>query len=89
VTYAEKGLLQLRLEGKNESGIRLSGGSAFNAVPDMIFYDGVRQDDLADVLDRLGFEYEWSEDGIEVKGRAAHAMIPRRASTPSLGCVLH
>ncbi len=76
VTYAEKGLLQLRLEGKNESGIRLTGGSAFNAVPDMIFYEGERQDDLAEKLDQLGFEYEWNEDGIEVKGRAAHAMIP-------------
>ena len=36
VTYAEKGLLQLQLEGSNESGIKLTGGSAFNAVPDMI-----------------------------------------------------
>jgi predicted dipeptidase len=76
VTYAEKGLLQLRLEGINESGVRLAGGSAFNAVPDMVFYDGERQDDLADKLDQLGFEYEWNEDGIEVKGKAAHAMIP-------------
>jgi len=78
VTYAEKGLLQLLLEGHNESGIRLTGGSAFNAVPDMIFYQGERQDDLADKLDQLGFEYEWMEDGIEVKGRAAHAMIPEQ-----------
>ncbi len=76
LTYAEKGLLQLHLEGSNESGIRLTGGSAFNAVPDMMFYDGERQDDLADKLDQLGFEYEWNEDGIEVKGRAAHAMVP-------------
>ena len=76
VTYAEKGLLQLRLEGSNESGIRLSGGSAFNAVPDSILYEGARQGDLAVKLDQFGFEYERYEDGIEVKGRAAHAMIP-------------
>ncbi len=76
VTFAEKGLLQLQLEGSNESGIVLSGGSAFNAVPDMILYEGERQDDLADKLDQLGFDYEWHEDAIEVKGRAAHAMIP-------------
>lgn len=76
VTYAEKGLLQLHLEGSNQSGIRLSGGSAFNAVPDMIFYEGERQDDLADQLNQLGFEYERYEDGIEVKGKATHAMIP-------------
>lgn len=76
VTYAEKGVLQVRLEGSNESGIRLSGGSAFNAVPDSIFYNGERQEDLADKLQRLGFDYERLEDGVEVKGRAAHAMIP-------------
>ena len=76
VTYAEKGLLQLRLEGSNESGINLRGGSAFNTVPASILYEGERQDELADKLDRLGFEYEWYEDGIEVKGKAAHAMIP-------------
>jgi succinyl-diaminopimelate desuccinylase len=76
VTFAEKGLLQLQLEGSNESGVVLSGGSAFNAVPDMILYEGERQDDLADKLDQLGFEYEWHEGAIEVKGRAAHAMIP-------------
>jgi len=76
VTYAEKGLLQLHLEGINESVIRLKGGSAFNAVPDAIHYDGERQDDLADKLDQLGFEYERTRDGIEVIGKAAHAMIP-------------
>lgn len=76
VTYAEKGLLQLLLEGSNETGIRLTGGSAFNAVPDMILYEGERQDDLADKLDQLGFAYERNRHGIEVKGKAAHAMIP-------------
>ena len=73
--YAEKGLLQLKLEGHNQTDLRLSGGSAFNAVPDMMFYDGVLQDELASKLDELGFPYEWKEDGIEIKGKAAHAMI--------------
>ena len=73
--YAEKGLLQLRLEGQNQTDVRLSGGSAFNAVPDMMFYDGVMQEELASKLDELGFAYEWKEDGIEIIGKAAHAMI--------------
>ena len=45
-------------------------------MPDSIFYDGEQQEELADKLDHLGFAYEWNEDGIEVKGQAAHAMIP-------------
>jgi predicted dipeptidase len=76
LTYAEKGLLQLDLVGLNRSGLSLSGGSAYNAVPDSITYSGSSQDELAKQLDRLGFAYDRKEDGIEVKGKAAHAMIP-------------
>ena len=74
--YAEKGLLQLILEGKNQTNLRFSGGSAFNAVPDTMFYDDVMHEEAASKLDDLGFAYELKEDGIEVKGKAAHAMIP-------------
>ncbi|HTP01280.1 MAG TPA: M20 family metallopeptidase [Anaerolineales bacterium] len=74
--YAEKGLLQLKLEGENRTDIRMSGGSAFNAVPDAMFYDGVLEEELADQLDQRRFAYEWKDDGIEVKGKAVHAMIP-------------
>ncbi len=45
--FAEKGLLQLHLEGANRSGLHIAGGSAFNAVPDTMLYEGERQDDLA------------------------------------------
>jgi len=72
--FAEKGLLQLHLEGSNESGLRMAGGSAFNAVPDTMFYDGERQDDLVRWLDALGFAYTRTPNGIEVHGKAAHAM---------------
>jgi len=75
LVYAEKGLLQLHLEGKNESGLSLSGGSAFNAVPDVISYRGERQDDLARKLDELGFAYTRTEEGIELRGKATHAML--------------
>ena len=74
--FAEKGLLQLHLEGANRSGLRIAGGSAFNAVPDTMFYEGERQDDLARKLDELGFAYTRKENGIEIHGKAAHAMIP-------------
>jgi succinyl-diaminopimelate desuccinylase len=76
LTFAEKGLLQLQLEGRNESGLRLAGGSAFNAVPDAMFYDGERRDALAAALDSLGFPYSRGAGGIEVRGKAAHAMEP-------------
>ena len=74
--FAEKGLLQLHLEGANRSGLRIAGGSAFNAVPDTMLYEGERQDDLAQKLDELGFPYTRKEHSIEIHGKAAHAMIP-------------
>ena len=80
LTYAEKGLLQLILEAPGASGgpgtpLRLAGGSAFNAVPDSIFYEGDRQDELAAKLDRTGFRLvRRTENGIEVHGKSAHAM---------------
>jgi succinyl-diaminopimelate desuccinylase len=75
-TFAEKGVFEYLLEGSNESGINLTGGSAFNAVPDMVIYNGERQDDLEKKLDELGFEYKRDINGIEIRGKAAHAMIP-------------
>jgi predicted dipeptidase len=74
--FAEKGLLQLHLEGANRSGLHIAGGSAFNAVPDSICYKGERQDDLAAKLDALGFVHTRKPNGIEIHGKAAHAMIP-------------
>jgi len=78
LTYAEKGLLQLHLEGRNESGVKLTGGSAFNAVPDTMLYAGERQADLVHKLDELGFAYIRQENGIEILGKAAHAMFPEQ-----------
>ncbi len=76
LTYAEKGLLQLQLTGSNASGLRLAGGSAFNAVPDTMRYDGARQDELASKLDELGFACTRTADAVEIHGKAAHAMVP-------------
>jgi acetylornithine deacetylase/succinyl-diaminopimelate desuccinylase-like protein len=70
------GVLQRQLVGSSEEGWRLSGGSAFNAVPDTIIYTGERRNELARKLDELGFSYEQREIGLEVKGKAAHAMVP-------------
>lgn len=74
--YAEKGLLQMVLTGPNGSGLRLAGGTAFNAVPDRMLYDGAGQDALATRLDELGFAYTRTASAVEVHGKAAHAMVP-------------
>lgn len=76
LTHAERGLLQCILEGENESELRFSGGSAFNAVPDSILYYADGQDELAEELEEQGFDYTRTETGITIHGQAAHAMEP-------------
>lgn len=76
LVYAEKGLLQCVLEGLNECGFRLTGGSAINAVADVASSYGAHQDDLADELRSRGFNFVRNEDVLLVVGKAAHAMEP-------------
>lgn len=76
VVYAEKGLLQCVLEGEGGGDLRLTGGSAFNAVADSATYHGVPQDDLVEELRSRGFDYARNDDVLIVMGKAAHAMEP-------------
>ncbi|MFK9090094.1 M20 family metallopeptidase [Bacillus salipaludis] len=78
LVYAEKGLLQLHLEGKNETKLRLQAGNAFNAVPDTATYTGEKQAELTDALDELGFSYEAAEDKVVVLGKAVHAQVAEK-----------
>lgn len=74
--YAEKGLLQVQLKGRNESILELKGGDAFNAVPSSVVYKGDKQTELEDRLQELGFHYEKAGEGILVLGKPAHAQVP-------------
>lgn len=78
LVYAEKGLLQCVLEAENKSGLRISGGSAFNAVPDSATLYATDQDDLAEELHSLHFDFARNNEQLIVNGQAAHAMEPER-----------
>jgi predicted dipeptidase len=73
--YSEKGLLQALLGAKNESGLHLQGGNAFNSVPDNIVYTGEKLEELKTKLKELGYDYENAEKGIKVIGKPAHAQV--------------
>ncbi|TDT63261.1 M20 family metallopeptidase [Fonticella tunisiensis] len=78
--YAEKGLLQIVLEGENETNLLLEGGNAFNSVPDNIVYTGDKQEELKAKLIELGYEYEYElkEKGVKVLGKSAHAQVAEK-----------
>lgn len=76
LVYAEKGLLQFLLKGKNRTSIRIEGGDAFNAVPSSIQYTGVKQAELEQKLNELNYAYEKNANDIVILGKPAHAQVP-------------
>ncbi len=70
---AEKGLLQVFLTSKNKTNLKLNLGNALNSVPDKAFYNGCDLEELKEELERLNFEYENLEEGINVIGKAFHS----------------
>jgi len=78
LVYAEKGLLQVNLEGENETNLEICAGNAFNAVPDTANYTGEKQQDLKNSLDVLGFAYQADDHGVTVLGKAVHAQVAEK-----------
>lgn len=78
LVYAEKGLLQLHLEGNNETSLRIKAGNAFNAVPDHAQYDGDKQLELMSALDELDFTYETVNEKVIVLGKSVHAQVAEK-----------
>lgn len=75
VVYAEKGLVQYSLEGKNKTNILLEGGDALNSTPSRMLYSGEKIEEISKELDALKFEYTKVSESLEVKGKSVHTKI--------------
>lgn len=73
LTYAEKGLLQLKLEGPGSDTIELEAGQAFNVVPAKASYSGSLLESVVAGLEDLGYEYERTAEEVTVIGLPKHA----------------
>lgn len=73
LTYAEKGLLQVNLTGEGSSELHLEIGGAYNVVPAKAHYSGVWLDQVMVELDKLGFAYQRSDEGVMVLGKSRHS----------------
>ncbi|MDR0921394.1 MAG: M20 family metallopeptidase [Lactobacillales bacterium] len=71
--YAEKGLLQAYLVGPGTDEIAVSAPGALNVVPNEAPYSGTKLAEVKASLDKLGFPYEETENGIIVQGQSVHA----------------
>lgn len=73
LTYAEKGLLQVKLHGKGSQDVQLNAGDAFNVVPGKATYNGPFSTAVKNQLQVLGYDFEENNDAITVLGVSKHA----------------
>lgn len=72
LTYAEKGLLQVKLHGPGSDQLELEVGGAFNVVPDKANYQGPLYEQVCNGLKEAGYDYQSTEQTVTVLGVPKH-----------------
>ena len=73
LTYAEKGLLQVKLHGPGSNQLKLEAGAAFNVVPGKASYQGELLEQVVAGLQAASFDYEQNDQQVTVLGLPKHA----------------
>ena len=73
LTYAEKGLLQVKLHGPGSDQLELEAGAAFNVVPGKASYQGELLEPVVAGLQAAAFDYEQNDQQVTVLGLPKHA----------------
>ena len=73
LTYAEKGLLQVKLHGPGWEDRPLQAGRALNVVPDKATYSGQRLEELLPVIEQSGVKYSEEGGAVTVLGLSKHS----------------
>ena len=73
LTYAEKGLLQVKLHGPGLDQLELEAGVAFNVVPGKASYQGELLEQVVAGLQAASFDYEQNDQQVTVLGLPKHA----------------
>ena len=73
LTYAEKGLLQVKLYGPGSDQLELEAGAAFNVVPGNASYQGELLEPVVAGLQAAAFDYEQNDQQVTVLGLPKHA----------------
>lgn len=79
LTYAEKGLLQVKLHGPGSDQLELEVGGAFNVVPDKANYQGPLYEQVCNGLKEAGYDYQSTEQTVTV------LRVPKHAKDASQG----
>ncbi|CAG5672473.1 ArcT [Streptococcus pneumoniae] len=73
LTYAEKGLLQVKLHGPGSDQLELEVGGAFNVVPGKANYQGPLYEQVCNDLKEAGYDYQSTEQTVTVLEVPKHA----------------
>ncbi|CAG5363271.1 ArcT [Streptococcus pneumoniae] len=73
LTYAEKGLLQVKLHGPGSDQLELEVGGAFNVVPGKANYQGPLYEQVCNDLKEAGYDSKSTEQTVTVLGVPKHA----------------
>ena len=73
LTYAEKGLLQVKLHGPGWEDRPLQAGRALNVVSDKATYKGERLEELLPVIEQSGVNYTEETGAVTVLGLSKHS----------------
>lgn len=73
LTYAEKGLLQVKLHDPGSDQLELEVGGAFNVVPGKANYQGPLYEQVCNDLKEAGYDYQSTEQTVTVLGVPKHA----------------
>ena len=73
LTYAEKGLLQVKLHGPGSDLLKLDVGGAFNVVPDKASYQGPLYEAVCRGLKEANFDHQTTDQTVTVLGVPKHA----------------
>lgn len=69
--FEEKGILQCKLIGKNETDMRFIGGENNNLVPDVMKID--KNKEILEELKKMDYSYKKEKEIIKIKGKSAHS----------------
>lgn len=76
VVYAEKWIVDLDLKGDFKCDFKIIGGEAYNAVNDLVAYEGPNIEAIVNFLTKNDIETYQKNNTLYIKGISAHGSLP-------------
>ncbi|KAJ3615546.1 hypothetical protein Zmor_016333 [Zophobas morio] len=76
VVYAEKYIAPGNVKGNFVSPFTLKGGEVYNAVCDLVYYDGPKMDEIKKYLDDNKIDCREEDGKLAIRGQSAHGSFP-------------